>query len=133
MCIFLRIDASPSFGPFLSNNTRSITCEQASTCGWYTVSWGSSTGIPASVGTTNVPRTLKGWLARLAHRMMGAMRVYLDVCCLSRPFADQSQERIRIESEAVWLILDLCSKGVHRWASSTVVEEEVSRNPDADE
>ena len=30
----------------------------------------------------------------------GAMRVYLDNCCLNRPFDDQLQTRIRIESEA---------------------------------
>ncbi|MBE2197400.1 MAG: hypothetical protein IAE79_02240 [Anaerolinea sp.] len=27
------------------------------------------------------------------------MRVYLDVCCLNRPFDDQSQERIQLEAE----------------------------------
>ena len=31
--------------------------------------------------------------------------VYLDVCCLNRPFDDQTQDRIRLESEAVLLIL----------------------------
>jgi predicted nucleic acid-binding protein len=29
------------------------------------------------------------------------MRVYLDLCCLKRPFDDQSQPRIHLESEAV--------------------------------
>ena len=32
-------------------------------------------------------------------------RVYLDVCALSRPFDDQTQARIRLETEAVELIL----------------------------
>jgi len=27
-------------------------------------------------------------------------RVYLDLCCLNRPFDDQTQERIRLETEA---------------------------------
>jgi predicted nucleic acid-binding protein len=31
--------------------------------------------------------------------------IYLDVCCLNRPFDDQTQERIRLEAEAVLLIL----------------------------
>jgi len=26
------------------------------------------------------------------------MKVYLDACCLNRPFDDQSQDRIRLES-----------------------------------
>ena len=29
------------------------------------------------------------------------MLVYLDMCCLKRPFDDQSQTRVRLESEAV--------------------------------
>jgi PIN domain len=33
------------------------------------------------------------------------MRVYLDMCCLKRPFDDQTQPRIRIETEAVLAIL----------------------------
>jgi hypothetical protein len=33
------------------------------------------------------------------------MRVYLDVCCLKRPFDDLSQPRIRLESEAVLALL----------------------------
>ena len=33
------------------------------------------------------------------------MRVYLDVCCLKRPFDDQGQPRMRIESEAVLALL----------------------------
>jgi hypothetical protein len=33
-------------------------------------------------------------------------RIYLDVCCLNRPFDDQCQERIRLESEAILLILE---------------------------
>lgn len=33
------------------------------------------------------------------------MRVYLDVCCLKRPFDDQTQPRIHLESEAVLALL----------------------------
>jgi hypothetical protein len=34
------------------------------------------------------------------------MRIYLDICCLKRPFDDQSQPRVHLESEAVLAILD---------------------------
>jgi len=61
------------------------------------------------------------------------MRIYLDVCCLNRPFDDQSQERIRMESEAVELVFELCERGTHRWVSSTAIEEEASLNPDIDQ
>ena len=33
------------------------------------------------------------------------MRVYADLCCLKRPFDDQSQPRIHLESEAVQALL----------------------------
>jgi hypothetical protein len=33
------------------------------------------------------------------------MLIYLDMCCLKRPFDDQSQARIRLESEAVLSLL----------------------------
>ena len=33
------------------------------------------------------------------------MRVYLDICCLKRPFDDQSQRRIHLEAEAVLSII----------------------------
>ena len=37
--------------------------------------------------------------------MSSSKRVYLDVCALCRPFDDQTQMRIRLETEAVQLIL----------------------------
>ena len=61
------------------------------------------------------------------------MRIYLDVCCLNRPFDDQSQERIRLASEAVKLVLDLVAKGMHAWISSEAVEFEIARHPDDDQ
>ena len=57
------------------------------------------------------------------------MRVYLDVCCLHRPFDDQSQARIRLETEAVKLVFDLFAKQSLQWISSDAVEEETFRNP----
>jgi predicted nucleic acid-binding protein len=57
------------------------------------------------------------------------LRVYLDVCCLNRPFDDQRQERIRLEAEAVLLVLGRCEAGAWQWLSSAVVEEEVDNTP----
>lgn len=56
-------------------------------------------------------------------------RIYLDVCCLNRPFDDQRQDRIRLEAEAVLLIMGRCEIGTWQWLSSTVVEEEVNNTP----
>lgn len=58
------------------------------------------------------------------------MRVYLDVSCLNRPFDDQRQARIRLESEAVTLILDRIDAGVWRLLSSEIVRIEVAAMTD---
>jgi predicted nucleic acid-binding protein len=60
------------------------------------------------------------------------MRVYLDVSCLDRPFDDQWQERIRLETEAVALIFDRFESGVWRHVSSQMVIIEIAAMPDAD-
>lgn len=58
------------------------------------------------------------------------MLIYLDVCCLNRPFDDQTQERIRLEAEAVLLILDRCQSGKWRLLGSEAVDFEISLIPD---
>lgn len=58
--------------------------------------------------------------------------VYLDVCCLNRPLDDQRQPRIRLEAEAVRTVLADAAAGRIRWLTSTAVDLEVGRNPDAE-
>jgi len=58
------------------------------------------------------------------------MKIYLDVCCLNRPFDDQAQDRIRLESEAVLIILNRFEKREWEWISSNVVDLEIDRSPD---
>ena len=53
------------------------------------------------------------------------MRIYLDVSCLNRPFDDQTQSRIRLESEAVILILEGIDAGRWEEVSSRMAELEV--------
>jgi len=48
------------------------------------------------------------------------VKLYLDVSCLNRPFDDQSQARIRLESEAITIILDQCANGVWDQVSSEI-------------
>ena len=60
------------------------------------------------------------------------MKLYLDVCCLNRPFDAQGADRVRLESQAVVAILDLCIRNEHEWCSSEVVEDEILRSPDPD-
>ncbi len=58
------------------------------------------------------------------------MRIYLDVCCLNRPFDDQIQERIRLESEAVMAILSKVSTGEWVLISSEFLDFEIGKIPD---
>src|SRR3954471_21560321 len=59
------------------------------------------------------------------------MRIYLDVSCLSRPVDDQWQERVRLEAEAIALILHRCGAGAWQHLSSDMARIEVDANPDA--
>ncbi len=56
--------------------------------------------------------------------------IYFDTSCLGRPFDDQSQDRVRLEAEAVVLILAHIQSGDWQWASSQVVEYEIQQTPD---
>ena len=51
---------------------------------------------------------------------------------MNRLTDDQSQARVRNEAEAVEGILRLVCEGRATWVSSTALEIEISRNPDAD-
>lgn len=56
----------------------------------------------------------------------------MDVCCFSRPFDDQEQVRIRLESEAVLLVIDKMK--AEKWAvfNSDAIETELENIPDGD-
>ena len=57
------------------------------------------------------------------------MRVYLDNCCLNRPFDDQEQPRIRLEAEAKLLIQDSIRARHLELAWSYVLDYENDANP----
>lgn len=58
------------------------------------------------------------------------MTVYLDICCLKRPFDDQLQPRIALETAAVLTILREVAEGRIKAVRSVAHELENSRNPD---
>ena len=58
------------------------------------------------------------------------MRIYLDACCLQRPFDDQTQPRIRVEAEAVLAILAAVQAGDVTLVTSEALEFEIGRIPD---
>ncbi|HLP91519.1 MAG TPA: PIN domain-containing protein [Nostocaceae cyanobacterium] len=56
-------------------------------------------------------------------------RVYLDISIYNRPFDDQTQPKIFLETQAVILILQLVEVRLIELVSSSVLEYENSRNP----
>ncbi len=57
------------------------------------------------------------------------MRIYLDNCCFNRPFDDQSQIRIRLESEAKLFIQQAVLNEKIELAWSYMLDYENSVNP----
>lgn len=56
------------------------------------------------------------------------MRIYMDVCCLNRPFDNQEQDRIHLETESILAILARCQQGEWTLAASDVIELELSKS-----
>jgi predicted nucleic acid-binding protein len=57
------------------------------------------------------------------------MKVYLDNCAIQRPFDDQIQLKVRLESQAVVSLLALCDRGRLTLVSSEVLLFESNETP----
>jgi hypothetical protein len=57
------------------------------------------------------------------------MKIYLDNCCFNRPFDDQKQLRIKLETEAKLKIQEDIRFGSHQLIWSYILDYENSRNP----
>jgi predicted nucleic acid-binding protein len=57
------------------------------------------------------------------------MKIYMDLCCLNRPFDDQSQARIALESQAIVLIIERIDHGEHTLCNSAALVVENSLSP----
>ncbi|MDR0676999.1 MAG: PIN domain-containing protein [Elusimicrobiota bacterium] len=55
------------------------------------------------------------------------MKIYLDNCCYSRPFDDQNQERIHLESEAILTILKRCKLDIYKIIGSDILDFEMNK------
>ncbi len=60
------------------------------------------------------------------------MKIYLDVCCLNRPFDNLEQDRITLEIEAIFVILNRCEFTDWELINSDVILEEIKRTPNWD-
>jgi predicted nucleic acid-binding protein len=56
-------------------------------------------------------------------------KIYLDTSAYNRPFDDQTQPKIFLESQAVAIILQMIETELFKLVSSSVLEYENSRNP----
>ena len=57
------------------------------------------------------------------------MKIYLDICCFNRPFDDQSQLRIKLESEAKLAIQEDIRSGKHALIWSYMLDYENQKCP----
>lgn len=57
------------------------------------------------------------------------MKIYLDTCCYNRPFDDQTQVKIELESIAKLHIQDQIRKGVYNLVWSFMLDYENKDNP----
>lgn len=57
------------------------------------------------------------------------MRIYLDMCCFNRPYDDQSQIRISLESQAKLRIQELIRDNELHLVTSYILQHENNRNP----
>jgi len=57
------------------------------------------------------------------------MKIYLDNCCFNRPFDDQSQLRIRLETEVKLKIQEDVRAGLYDLVWSYILDYENNKNP----
>lgn len=60
------------------------------------------------------------------------MKIYFDVCCLNRPFDDQTQDRIHLEAEAILVIYNHIKLLGWSIISSEVIDFEIEKMHDPD-
>ena len=60
---------------------------------------------------------------------MEKLKLYLDMCCYNRPYDDQQQTRIHLESLAKLHIQQSLADGVFNFVWSFILEFENSKNP----
>ena len=58
------------------------------------------------------------------------MKIYMDVCCLCRPFDDHMMGRIRLEVTAVQEIIRHCATQEFTLVTSEAITEELDKIPD---
>lgn len=63
---------------------------------------------------------------------MQTQKLYLDMCVYNRPFDDQRQTRIALETNAFVYLLDQIENAKYKVLNSEILRYENSRDPDVD-
>ena len=58
------------------------------------------------------------------------MKIYMDTCCYKRPFDDQMQDRIYLETEIILSVIAKCDRGEWKLLSSKILELEFKNDKD---
>jgi predicted nucleic acid-binding protein len=58
------------------------------------------------------------------------LSIYMDCCCLNRPYDNQVQDKIRIENNAIMAILFKCFYDSWKLIGSDILEYEIMKTPD---
>lgn len=58
------------------------------------------------------------------------MRIYLDICCFNRPFDDQSDLIVRLQTEAKLHVQEMIRQGALDLVWSAIIDMKNSANPD---
>ena len=92
----------------------------------------SGEGCEKIIGVQESPNDFGGSSVEIQQMqaILKQWKIYLDNCCLSRPFDDQTQPRIRLETEAIVLIIERFYAGQWQWISSEVSTFEADQNLD---
>lgn len=56
-------------------------------------------------------------------------KLYLDICVYNRPFDDQGQDRIMLETNVFLILLDMIWEGLYKVVNSFALVYENSKNP----
>ena len=57
------------------------------------------------------------------------MKIYMDVCCLNRPFDDQTDKIIKMESEAILSIFSIIEDNGWALVGGDIVDYEIQKTP----
>ena len=79
-----------------------------------------------------LPVVYYNYYGRFLREVGVALKIYMDACCLNRPFDDLSQDRVYLEAEAVLSIISHCEEGKWALIASGAIDFELLKLSDMD-